>query len=207
MDAGCSVPSTSSGGGPGPEDDAAATSSGCEVSASDSLCNQCAYSDCCSFISACFATADYTNLSNCIAGCQDNLPCVGSCESTYPQGMGAYDAIGSCVTTKCAVCGEASVGDPCGAVSCVAPLSCDGRYCTKACARSSDCTGIGAGGGNVGGTNNVCVFVPSAGDTCVPECVAESDCTAFPGTYCESTTAIDGSPVQICAPLPDGGSP
>ncbi len=99
------------------------------------------------------------------------------------------------------------MGDPCsdGYPPCESTLSCNGSWCTTPCTPTSDCAGIGPGGDNVGGTPNVCVFTAGAGDTCVPTCATDNDCVVFSGTYCKSTTALDGSTVQTCSPLPDGG--
>jgi hypothetical protein len=120
--------------------------------------------------------------------------------------VGVFQNIESCVSAKCPACNESSAGDPCssGYPACIAPFTCNGLWCTRACATSADyCTGIGPNGGNIGGSANVCVFVSGVGDVCVPGCWG--GCGAYPGTYCQATTAVDQSTVQVCAVLPDGG--
>jgi hypothetical protein len=177
--------------------------SSCSTGAGASQCDQCVDANCCSFLSACVAQTDCQNLPNCIDGCIDDVPCQNACMSMYADALALYDDLGSCVTVKCPICSASGIGDPCSArYACESNLTCNGSYCTIPCSASSDCTGIGPGGGNMQGTANVCVYVAGAGNTCVPTCGNNGNCT---GLYCKLTTAIEGTQVQVCSSFPDGG--
>ncbi len=175
------------------------------MSAGQSQCDQCAYADCCADITACFTSAACTSLYDCIAGCAGSPACVKACSSQYPQAQLAYQQLASCVSLRCPVCSEAGAGDPCaGGVACVTGLSCSGSWCTRSCTATSDCAGIGPGGGNYTGQPGACVHLPG-GFECVPGCSTDADCSAFEGTYCEQTTSVEGVAVSVCGALPDGG--
>ena len=205
-DSGCSEPITGAGGGGGDGGTEAAASCGGTVA--DSQCDQCAFGNCCTQISDCLGTTDCSNLFSCIEECSGSPPCVSGCEGkALSSSVAAYDAINTCIDAKCPVCAESGIGDPCSGSypPCTSNLTCNGLWCTEPCAPTTVCSGLGPNGGNVGGTPNVCVFAQGAGDTCAPECATDNDCAVFPGTYCMSTTAVDGSAVQVCTVLPDGG--
>jgi hypothetical protein len=123
----------------------------------------------------------------------------------YPTGVQAYQVLESCLQSRCPICGESGVGDPCTATSCVTGLSCQGLWCWKSCTKDADCAGIGPNGGNILGHGNVCVATPS-GPQCVPGCNLDADCTYFSGTYCHSTTSWTGEDVQVCAPVADASA-
>jgi hypothetical protein len=105
------------------------------------------------------------------------------------------------------VCDESGIGDPCSAgyPSCLAGLTCNGLWCTKTCAHSSDCAGIGSSGTTIAGEANACITGPS-GDFCAPECTSSADCDDFPGAYCLSTLSIEASTVSVCSSLPDAAA-
>jgi hypothetical protein len=187
------------GGSSGGGGDAAS----CSVSAGGSPCGLCASASCCPELENCSKAAACSNLSSCEDDC--TVPsCITECENEFPTGVGTMQVLSACVARDCVVCSESGTGDPCGAqfFACVAGVACNGSWCTKACARSSDCAGLGAGGASSLGTTNVCMAT-STGDVCTPTCGAGGSCVDFPGTYCQSTTAIDGSAVSVCAFLPE----
>ncbi len=207
-DAGCGSHGGGGGGGGGGSgaeagEDAA---SSCAVSASQSQCDQCIATDCCTDLDACTSSATCDNLISCVDDCATEA-CETACEKQYPGATSAtYQQLVQCSTTRCPVCEELGVGDPCstGGVACNAGLTCTGLWCTRTCAKSSDCTGLGAYGGNFTGSASVCRHV-STGDFCFPGCSSDTDCADFPGTYCLQTTALDGSSVLVCATGPDAG--
>jgi hypothetical protein len=181
-------------------------SSGCMVNPMDSLCAQCANASCCAQLGACYASADCQNLMNCELNCGNNA-CTNGCQQQFPHSVTSLDALTLCVTIKCSVCNQSGVGDPCVAQAgaCNPGLSCGGLWCTRTCAGASDCTGLGPNGGNELGRENECVRSAANGDMCFAGCMTDSDCAAFPGTYCLSTTSADGLSIMICASSPDGG--
>src|SRR5580704_13577055 len=90
-DAGCSVSTVGTGGGSGE----GGTSGGCSVNASDSLCTQCANSDCCTPLAACFANTDCQNLLNCTTNCAGGSSCVSACEQQFPSSVEALSTLDS----------------------------------------------------------------------------------------------------------------
>jgi len=198
----CSV-SHSVGVGPG---DGGGDAIACAVNSAQSQCDQCAFGNCCEQVSACLSSGSCTNLYNCTEACVDVPACLTSCRDLYPDAVVALQTIESCVTIDCAVCDDLGVGDPCGAGAlCMIGLTCGGFWCTKACQTASDCAGIGPNGGNrATGIPNACIAT-SGGLACAPGCAADADCVLYPGTFCEATTAADGSAVSISEALPDGG--
>ena len=160
-----------------------------------------AYGQCCTATNDCFGSASCQDLYNCTLNCTSTA-CVNDCDAKYPAGVSDLNVLESCLGQKCPVCSESGVGDPC--VACSTGLSCSGLWCTKPCARSSDCGGLGMNGGNFTGQANACVATPS-GITCVPGCASNTDCFDFPGTYCAPATSVDRVAVSVCTLLPDGG--
>ncbi len=205
-DASCPV-SVVSGGTQGGEE-AGASPSACQVNAGDSQCTQCADSKCCPSFQACGESADCQNLLSCEQACTGALSCAGDCESQSPKGVTLLETLTTCIQAKCPVCGQLGIGDPCSpfGVSCNPGLVCSGLWCTKACARSTDCAGLGAGGGNALGFPNACIVTSAAGEECEPGCTQDSDCSAFPGSFCFATTSSEGASVRVCVPPPDAGS-
>jgi hypothetical protein len=202
-DGGCTV---SPGGGGGSSSDDGSTTT-CGVSADDSMCTLCAGESCCAGLSTCFGNAGCQNLLNCEESCGGFASCVTACEDQFAASLTAFDELETCLTTRCPVCSQAGVGDPCipGETACNAGLVCQRSWCTKACVGSTGCTGLGAGGGNALGLPNACIATTS-GDICFPGCASDSDCAEFPGTYCFATTAIEGAGLQVCTPFPDAGT-
>lgn len=218
-DAACTVSGSVGGGSSGESDggqSSGTTPTSCQVSSADSLCMQCYLPACCSLITACEASADCVALSTCVNDCLSASSvvtidkCIGACtmSDTDPESVAAYNNLLACEGAKCAnACDQHGVGNPCvtGYPSCVAGTTCNGSWCTKVCARDTDCAGTGGSGGDQEGTANVCVFVTGTGNTCAPS--APANCTA---TYADTfldTAAIDvsGSPVAVCALITDGG--
>jgi hypothetical protein len=204
-DGGCSMASSggsSSSGGSGGDDGGGA----CGVSATQSQCDQCAGSDCCSALDDCGNSTPCNNILDCFDACT-TASCQAGCPGDYPQGASLFDSLQSCLRLKCPVCAQLGTGDPCAnaSVQCNAGLSCGGLWCTKPCTLSSQCTGLGANSGNFSGQANACRHV-SSGTWCFPGCASDSDCTSyFAGTYCLQTTDISGNTVSVCAAGPDGG--
>ncbi len=208
-DAGCARSSSggstgsSSGGNSGGDD---ASGGSCSVSASLSQCDQCVGKACCSDLETCEGSVSCENLLSCVDACT-TAACQTSCEQKYNGAASTtYQALELCISQRCPVCSELGAGDPCGpsSVACNAGLTCGGLWCTRACAKASDCTGLGAGGGNFTGNPGACRHL-ATGDFCFPGCSSDADCTDFPGTYCLQTTALDGSSVLVCAAGPDAG--
>jgi hypothetical protein len=179
-------------------------SAACNAGASASQCDVCANANCCTPLTACAASTPCNNLLSCVTGCAGASACVSGCEGTYPDSVATLNAIDSCVALKCVICSESGVGDPCAAYACMAGLTCPALWCTKACARSADCAGIGPNGGNFTGAPNACMST-ARGELCAPGCASNADCADFVGTFCVSTTSFDGLAVSICSTLPDGG--
>jgi hypothetical protein len=198
----CANPVTGTGSG-GSE----AGTSACAVDAGGGQCAQCLSASCCTPIAACEANTSCANLVSCEDGCNSAAACVSACQTQYPAGISPLQAITDCETLRCPICAQSGVGDPCspGYGPCVAGLTCNGLWCTRACARSSDCAGIGNGGASVLGFPNVCTSTAS-GDGCVPECSSTVDCADFPATFCKATTTLEGSAVSVCAALPDAST-
>lgn len=182
-----------------------AASSSCTINPADSQCAQCAEAKCCPTLSACSSSKDCVNLDNCQMGCSGSASCVNACQGQYPLGVSALNALASCVESDCAVCNQSGVGDPCFSGGCNPGLSCGTSWCTKACARASDCTGLGPNGANSAGQENACIFTAGVGNTCFPGCGGNGDCAAFPGTYCLLTTSVDSLSVSVCTTQPDSG--
>jgi hypothetical protein len=200
-------------GGTGTDGAVTGTNPACPVNSSDSQCAQCQKNQCCQTIVACADSTScnglvFTCLPTCTSGGATG-PCVQSCESNinFSGGVALYNDILACVAARCPVCNESGAGDPCfaGNPACIAPVSCNGVWCTKACAVDADCLGLGTDSRNIVGTANVCVDVAGTGNICVPECSSVNGCAAYPGTFCQTTTARDGATVQVCAFLGDGG--
>ncbi|HTB73298.1 MAG TPA: hypothetical protein VK762_08630 [Polyangiaceae bacterium] len=196
------------GGGTSGGGDGGTSSSTCSVSAGDSQCDQCASSSCCPSFAACTQSADCENLLRCEQSCAGAAGCTTNCQSQSPNGVGLLNTLTACIDVRCPVCSQFGVGDPCvaQASTCNPGLSCSGLWCTKACTRSTDCEGLGAGGGNALGLPNACMLTTAAGRQCVPGCQTDADCTSFPGSFCFATTSADGLSVQVCTPPPDAGA-
>ncbi len=206
-DASCTA--TSLGGGTGGGEDAATSAGACPSSAGDSQCAICEETSCCTPFVACTGNMDCNNLLNCERMCSGAVGCASMCE-TGPQvnGESMLGNFTSCVETKCPICSELGIGDPCVplGVACNPGLTCSGLWCTKACLRSTDCVGLGGGGGNTLGLPNACIETAGAGGQCFAGCNTDADCVAFPGSFCFATTSSEGLSVQICQPPPDAGA-
>ncbi len=204
-DAGC--PAATVSGASGGAEDGGSSSSACSVAAGDAQCTQCADANCCTTFGACMENTDCWNLLNCEQSCSGAAGCVGSCVAQSADGVTLLDQFTSCLETRCPVCSQLGTGDPCSSagVACNPGLSCSGLWCTKACVHSTDCVGLGAGGGNALGLQNACIATPTAGEECFPGCASDSDCSAIPGAFCFATTSSDGLSVRVCtAPLDAG---
>src|SRR5277367_5717686 len=129
-------------GGSGGGDDAGSDDGGaCSVSSSLSQCDQCAGTDCCADLDSCGSSTACENVLSCAAECL-----TASCQMTCEQQVGGtgatlFEKLVSCLSTKCPVCAELGVGDPCGATTatCNAGLTCEGLWCSKLCTASSQC--------------------------------------------------------------------
>jgi hypothetical protein len=197
--------STGSGSGSASSDAGDDAAGACGVSSAQSQCDQCAGNECCSDLETCGNNLTCENLLSCWQYCA-TASCQTSCKQQYPTAVSTFDALLSCLSDRCTVCSELGVGDPCSTsgTACNAGLTCGGLFCTRICLQASDCTGLGANGGNILGNASVCKHITS-GNYCFPGCASDSDCSDFPGTYCVQTTAINGAAVSICENGPDGG--
>jgi hypothetical protein len=194
------VGGSSSGGGDG-------SAGSCSVNAGDSECDQCASGSCCTELQNCANLPACQNLVSCEDSCNDVGSCLTACQQDFSTGVSTLQAFDTCLSSRCLVCNESGVGDPCSSQfpPCVAGLSCNGSWCTKACARSTDCAGLGTGGASSLGTPNVCM-AGTSGDLCTPGCGAGGVCTDFVSTYCLATTAVDGTAVSVCSFLPEAST-
>lgn len=190
------------GGGSGGGDGGAGGA--CTVSAGDSQCGLCTTAQCCSLLEACGSKADCSNLVSCENQCLGAAGCVGACQTQFPAGVAGLNTLDACISGKCAVCRELGAGDPCaGGAACNPGLTCNGRWCTKPCLHSTECTGLGPGGTNTGGLANACIPGTSAGEICFPGCLSDADCAAIPGSFCFTTPSAEGQTVTVCQSTPD----
>ncbi len=183
----------------------------CGEGTSASQCDTCLGANCCKPLSACTTSIECSNLLSCVMACAGAgaSDCIDDCNGRYEGSVSMLDEVESCLTTECPICNESGIGDPCvpGQDTCIAGLTCNAFWCTSPdrCERASDCLGIGANGGNYLGLPNACVAT-GEGNFCTPGCVIDttnSGCVT--GTFCHSTTSVDGLAVSVCATLPDGG--
>jgi hypothetical protein len=195
------------GGGGGSSGGSEASTDTCTVNTGDSKCDQCASTSCCPDLEKCANLPACQNLDSCEEDCNGVGSCVTACQQQFPTGVATLQTLTACITEECLICNESGVGDPCGAIypPCVAGLSCNGSWCTKACARSTDCAGLGAGGVTSLGTANVCMAT-ATGNVCTPSCEPGGICSDFASTYCLATTAADGSKVSVCSFLPEAST-
>lgn len=117
--------------------------------------------------------------------------------------MGAFCSSTSqcCVNLSCRryspKCAIGDIGDPCRTNGdCTNGLTCNGSWCTRTCARASDCsTSLDAPAGV-----NECVALQAGGFGCFPFCrVGTSDCAPFIGTTCKSATGAGGGTFTVCS--------
>ncbi len=203
----CSVPGVTVGSAAG-EGGAGGTTGACGVNSADSQCTQCANASCCASLTTCFASSDCQNLLSCQESCGGLAACASACLREFPSAGAVFDELQSCLATKCPVCSEAGIGDPCipGETACIAGLTCVDSWCTRACTSDANCTGLGPEGGNAAGSQNACIVSRSNGDICFPGCVSNTDCSSFPGTYCFATTSAGAASVLVCTNLPDAST-
>jgi hypothetical protein len=199
------------GGGSSSGSEGGVEAGSCSVSAGDSQCGECATDDCCTEVEDCNASSTCTNLLSCEDDCSGGSGCVSACEAQFPAGVTTLQTLSSCLSTRCPICTESGTGDPCSAgyYACEPSvgLTCNGLYCSKGCIKSSDCTGIGAGGANSLGFTNACIAAAHGGYTCEPGCGGSpAGCADFPGTYCFATTDVSGASVSVCTSLPDAST-
>jgi hypothetical protein len=180
------------------------TSSACQTDAG-TACDECAAQNCCSEYATCASTSGCVALLDCEDDClasADISTCQQQCQTQYPAAASTLQLFTTCATSRCTICSQSGVGDPCstGYAPCTTSLSCNGRWCTKDCSATSDCAGIGVDGDNVTpGTANTCVQ-----GVCVPGCNSNTDCQDFPASLCNSMRAIDGTLQSVCTSA-DGG--
>jgi hypothetical protein len=193
-------------GGSGSTGDSGVGVGACATTAADSQCTQCGGASCCAQDQACSADTDCVNLLSCEQGCGGTSACISGCQQQSPNGVTLLANLTTCLDADCPVCSQLGTGDSCiSGVACNAGLSCNGLWCTKPCARASDCLGLGGEGGNVLGFPNECILTASAGDSCVPGCASDADCESFPGTFCFAQQSVDGLSVSVCSSIPDAG--
>ena len=170
-----------------------------------SQCQQCAETSCGAPLSACQNDTNCEKLLACLDACLTS-GCVSSCKTTYAGGVPTYNTLESCLSLDCRTCTESGAGNPCGGANnaCDPTSACMGLWCTRKCAHSSDCRGLGPYGGNYTGQPGACRQV-QGGDYCFPGCSGDIDCIAFPGTFCNIVMNMTGNTVQVCATAPDAG--
>ena len=206
FDGGGCAPGGSGGSGSG-GDGGSAEAASCVAAAGARQCDQCAASLCCTQYAACVQGPACTSVLTCVAeSCGDSANCVNACKNEYPAGAPAYGTLALCLQRSCPICAQSGVGDPCGVgQSCVPGLMCTGAWCTKFCAGTPDCVGIGPGGGNAYGQLSECMRA-GGGNECVPGCAGGGfECAVFRGTSCQVMTSVEGTLVSVCAPVPDAG--
>ncbi|HEY8038804.1 MAG TPA: hypothetical protein VIF15_03390 [Polyangiaceae bacterium] len=171
----------------------------CPLGGGASACHQCIAAQCCAQSNACSADADCTSLLSCEASCAD-AACQSRCQATYPGGVGPFQDFLGCVTGRCAVCGQAGVGDACTSSSntCAPGLTCGGAFCTRSCSGDADCAGAYDDGKNQSGGANVCALDASQATVCFPTCATSADCAHLPGTSCVSDSVAAGGTGQVC---------
>ena len=195
-DASCQVAVVGGGTG-GAMDSGAAT---CSVNAGNSQCGLCEVKQCCSVLESCVNDPSCKGLLDCENACVGAANCNSSCLAKYPQGQGGLNTVTACALAKCPVCSQLGVGDPCSTGTCNPGLSCeDDLWCTEPCLHSSDCVGLGPGGGNTLGLPNECL--PTG--TCYAGCTTNNDCLGIPGTFCNTVMSIEQIPVTVCQPMQD----
>jgi len=180
----------------------------CASYADASACDACAGASCCTELTACSNSTPCTDLYNCETACAGSPACNSACQNQSPTGLSTLNLLFDCLSSRCPVCAQSGVGDPCspGYPPCESGLTCNGDWCTKTCVHSTDCAGIGTAGTNLLGEANSCMIL-SGGYFCSPGCEGSAThCAYFPSTYCQmSTTSADNQTVSVCATLPDAG--
>jgi hypothetical protein len=201
----------SAGNSDGSVDDVDNGASGCSAGPSASQCQACVSANCCAYLNACTASTECSNLLSCVLACAGAgvSACIDGCNGRYQGSVTALNDVESCLTLKCPICSESGIGDPCapGVDACISGLTCNDFWCTSPdrCTKGSDCLGIGPNGGNDLGFANECIAIGS-GNFCTPSCVIDTESSGcVSGTFCHTTTSVDGLTVSVCATLPDGG--
>jgi hypothetical protein len=132
-----------------------------------------------------FCTARCTTNANCSSNCCVTLDS-GNRACAFPEfcsgtggtsGAGGSGGIGSPCTGSMTPCGS---GPSAG--------TCNGRWCTKQCTTSADCFG-----------NTYCIRNNAGTNTCFVGCTTTTQCAAFTGTTCQSTTDVSGNAISICS--------
>jgi hypothetical protein len=168
-------------------------------------CEECVASSCCSEFVTCQGNSACVSLLACAATCTSGS-CIDQCKQTWIAGAAQYNAFIACETSRCTVCGQSGVGDPCGATyfPCEVGLTCTGGLCTKTCTGSSLCTGAWTNGWNIYGTKNLCVRINGGGNECAPSCSSnDSPCQYYPGTVCAQVITYENTTQTVCSETPD----
>ena len=119
-DAACTTPDPGGGGGSGPTNgdsgtsDTGTTVSGCGtaqnlLASQNTSCVPCVLGEaeaggdgCCGADQACSAQTACTQLVSCMLACgASDTTCQNQCESTYPNGVNAYNDFAACLTQNC----------------------------------------------------------------------------------------------------------
>jgi hypothetical protein len=194
------------GGGTGGTAAGSAGSGGCIPTADP---RQCASNgQCCDFASdqarcvnfpdrGAFCSSRCTMNSECQSNCCVELDS-GNSACAFPEFCGTGGSSGTGGTGGSGGAGATGgIGSPCtGSGTCGSGTNagtCNGRWCTKACTRSTDCPG-----------NTWCIRNNAGTNTCFLGCTTSTNCAALSGTTCQSATTIDSLPMNVCSLPPSG---
>jgi hypothetical protein len=135
----------------------------------------------------------------CSSRCTMNSECQSTCCVELDSGNSACAFPEFCGTGGSGGTGGTGggIGSPCtGSATCGSGTNagtCNGRWCTKPCTRSTDCPG-----------NTWCIRNNAGTNTCFVGCTTTTNCAAISGTTCQSATTIDSLPMSVCSLPPSG---
>lgn len=136
----------------------------------------------------------------CVAGtcrtpCTNDNQCSTCCLADFDANNVFQRRTCALTTTACDESNQSvAVGWPCSRdEQCRGVASCDvGGFCTRACSSTFGSGGCGAGPL----FHNVCSG--AAFSQCYPTCDSDKDCTAFPGTRCQTAYSVDRILLMLC---------
>ena len=220
---GCSAPTTTSvipdsqarddGGPPSQDVESADASAPPEVDAgkcggfpfNDKACGTCAATSCCAAAASCMGDAECNALSSCLDACSD-AACADRCTNLHASGITKFNAIGTCVGTKCsAECSTTpptptaskGIGDRCASDAECRDGSCAGTpgWCTKSCTQHYDCKGYPQIN-NEFAKFNYCLETANGANACFPGCSTNSDCAKYAS---DLTCQNAGNGIYVCS--------
>ncbi len=183
----------------------------CGFTFTDSACNSCNTSSCCSLDQACAQDGACSTLLSCMVKCAGDTSCEDSCIQSAPtSAANELNAFLTCVNSSCPVCGggtaDAGPGADAGVDSGIDASSGDaGGFAAPGdpCIVNNDCASGECAGDGVhwgwctisGCSSNVQCGIDGAGQlvwcdaagssyACFPGCNSDADCSSF---YCSAT--------------------